>query len=495
MNNFFNSTNFNLFMKLKLIKNQILFALFGLISLTALAQNPPQRIVGGYDVNIEDHPYQVRLNVGCGGVILNENWVLTAIHCTEGQSASRIRVRAGISNLRESSGQSVRVKRIVNVRSFSQGDLSLLELSTPLNLSGPKAKAVPYANSNAPVGSTTIVSGWGQTENGFSPQLKAVDLNLSRYTNRGIFIEARGNNKDSCFGDSGGPLVIGNNGNYTLIGIVSHGSPACKSPGFYGNVARAANDIQSITGIAPNSSNPVTPNPTPNPTPTPTPDPTPTPVSNDAPIGQIVGLRAVINNRYVVAENFGDEPLRSNRPELKGWEEFAVVDAQNGAIALRATVNNRYVVAENRGNSALIANRTRIGSWEKFEWVKNSDGTISLKSLINNRYVTASATGGNLIANATSIGTAQKFRFETVERSRYAKRLASIIQAIWPNPVTDILNVDTSAPVESLSVYDLTGKLVATSQTTQINLSNLEDGTYMLVVNGEKSFSKQIIKK
>lgn len=44
------------------------------------------RIVGGYEVDIADFPYQVSLQRGghfCGGSIIGEKWIITAAHCTE----------------------------------------------------------------------------------------------------------------------------------------------------------------------------------------------------------------------------------------------------------------------------------------------------------------------------------------------------------------------------------------------------------------------------
>jgi len=42
---------------------------------------------------------------------------------------------------------------------------------------------------------------------------------------------------------------------------------------------------------------------------------------------------------------------------------------EDGSVSLLALVNNRYVTAENAGAAPLIANRTAIGPWEQFDLV------------------------------------------------------------------------------------------------------------------------------
>lgn len=46
------------------------------------------RIVGGYEVDISEYPWQLSLryfNVqACGASIISENWALTAAHCVYG---------------------------------------------------------------------------------------------------------------------------------------------------------------------------------------------------------------------------------------------------------------------------------------------------------------------------------------------------------------------------------------------------------------------------
>lgn len=60
---------------------------------------PPAGIVGGTTAAAGDFPFIVSLSKSnshfCGGVLLNANTVVTAAHCSVGQTASSVKVRAG----------------------------------------------------------------------------------------------------------------------------------------------------------------------------------------------------------------------------------------------------------------------------------------------------------------------------------------------------------------------------------------------------------------
>ncbi|MFC4031671.1 xylosidase [Streptomyces polygonati] len=127
--------------------------------------------------------------------------------------------------------------------------------------------------------------------------------------------------------------------------------------------------------------------------------------------GQVVSLRAGVNNDYVTAENGGAAALIANRTAIGVWEQFDLLDAGNGGIALRAHANSRYVTA---GSSPLIADATAIGAAQTFQLIHNSNGTVSLKAQANNMYVTAENAGAAaLIANRTAIGPWEQFALIT----------------------------------------------------------------------------------
>jgi len=55
---------------------------------------------------------------------------------------------------------------------------------------------------------------------------------------------------------------------------------------------------------------------------------------------------------------------------------------------------------------------------------------------------------------------------------------------VFPNPVVDVVNLTSNKEVKSVTIYDLTGKKVkSTNETKQINVSNLAKGTYILQAN------------
>ena len=418
------------------------FALFGITSIHA--QDPGGKIVGGYNVNIQDHPYQVRLNMGCGGAIINRNWIITAEHCTEGMRPSNIVVRAGITRLNQSGGQSIRVKRVVILSRFNGGDISLMELERPLDLSGPNAKAIPYSAGTPPFGSDILVSGWGRTENqNFSNNLKAVVKKLTRYGYGGdnSFLRAEAPGKDSCNGDSGGPLVIGSKGNYTLLGIVSHGSPRCLSPGYYGNVAKFANRIQQVTGTAPGTGGG---NPNPNP---PTPDCTE------------IDFRIKFDNY----------------PEDISWN---IKNASGQIVAS----GKEY---DQRGREISVKECLPSGCYTIEMNDSYGDGLCCQYGQGYYRVIV----NGRTLAEDASFGSRSRKEFcLNSNRIGSTRSVGDLEFAIWPIPAESILNVQMDEEITSLKVVTLKGETVATQEGQNfINIENLASGAYILVVNGIKS--------
>ncbi len=220
------------------------------------------KIKNGEDVLVENHPFQADLG-GCGGTIIGPTWIITAEHCVGGIVGSTVGV-GYTKRSDKSTGQTSVVKRVINFPCPGYCDLSLLELETPLDLTGQYAQAIRYASADVftegyvKKDMECYATGWGQLDpdTGVTPDnlqgalLRFGEVQLSDERIRVEETEGR----MVCRGDSGGPLVVYNSdrSERILVGAVSggEGNP-CSDYGFWGNVANAASWIEEQTGIKP----------------------------------------------------------------------------------------------------------------------------------------------------------------------------------------------------------------------------------------------------
>jgi hypothetical protein len=248
------------------------------------------RIVGGGDANIEDYPWHVALlssggNQYCAGTVLSENWILTAAHC-----GTPNRIRAGVTNRTDLTGQDRFIIQKINHPNYSpySNDVALIQLASPLDLSGPNVKAIPIiTQAHADDGYTdagvmAVITGWGalsqggpgsnilqfaelpivsnedaMTIGGYEPGSITDDMLCAGFLGTG--------GTDACQGDSGGPLVVADPGSalgFSLAGVTSWGIGCAQPlyPGVWARVSYFEDWISMHTGLSWNG--PVTlPNP------------------------------------------------------------------------------------------------------------------------------------------------------------------------------------------------------------------------------------------
>ena len=71
--------------------------------------------------------------------------------------------------------------------------------------------------------------------------------------------------------------------------------------------------------------------------------------------------------------------------------------------------------------------------------------------------------------------------------------------SVYPNPVTDVLNIVSKVAVDNVTVYDILGKVVLQENpgkiSPAINMSNLASGAYLVKVTiGNSSKTVKVIK-
>ncbi|XP_058808144.1 trypsin-1-like [Phymastichus coffea] len=233
---------------------------------------PHGRIVGGTPTSIEEHPWQVSIQMlgfhMCGGSIVSQNFILTAGHCASYLSGW-LSVRVN-SSIKHKDGAVHRVDQIIrhedysiNELGVSVNDVAVLKLRTCIVLGqGSQPVDLFNSNENAPNGVLATISGWGAlTEGGSSPEIlhiahvPIVDKKVCHkaYEFQGglshgqICAAYPQGGKDTCQGDSGGPMVVDGR----QAGIVSWGNGCARKgyPGVYTEIAYFRKWISKNTGV------------------------------------------------------------------------------------------------------------------------------------------------------------------------------------------------------------------------------------------------------
>ncbi|XP_071044169.1 transmembrane protease serine 11D isoform X2 [Parasteatoda tepidariorum] len=132
------------------------------------------RIVGGSDANNKAWPWMVALinnkKFYCGGVLINDRYVLTAAHCTFGVKKNEIIARLGDFDLRSDKGEDykvVEIKRHGQYNRFTlRNDIALLKIQKPVAFNEfTQTVCFPDPTKNY-TGRIATLAGWGRLQGG-----------------------------------------------------------------------------------------------------------------------------------------------------------------------------------------------------------------------------------------------------------------------------------------------------------------------------------------
>ena len=208
----------------------------------------------------------------CSGVLIDQSWVLTAAHCVQGMSATKIQVAVGAYDLTKFTGSRTPVKSIRIHPQFSStslyNDIALVELGVPSPVAPIALFSGESADNTPPslLGKLVTVLGWGLADSSTSwyyPEiLRQVSLPVvadstcdAIYTypiSPAQFCAGYYEGKDACEGDSGGPAVVQVDGKWVHAGIVSAGVSCQLYYGWYGKYTRTSAHLAFIRQSVPN---------------------------------------------------------------------------------------------------------------------------------------------------------------------------------------------------------------------------------------------------
>ncbi|PSN57580.1 hypothetical protein C0J52_00493 [Blattella germanica] len=225
--------------------------------------NDGSRIVGGKPTEVNEFPWMARLSYFnrfyCGGMLINDKYVLTAAHCVKGFMWFMIKVTFGEhdrcnSTLKPESRFVLRA--ITGDFSFMNfdHDIALLRLNDKV----PITDTIP----NVYEGTKAVAAGWGTLHEDGKPSCILQQVEVPVMSNADCKKNTKYNEKmisdnmmcagypdgmkDSCQGDSGGPLAtLREDKKYELIGIVSWGN-GCARPGYPGVYTRVTRYLDWI---------------------------------------------------------------------------------------------------------------------------------------------------------------------------------------------------------------------------------------------------------
>lgn len=232
-------------------------AIVGASTLGVVASGPAGAIIQGEETTVAENPWQVALtadDIGqyCGGSLISDRVVLTAGHCVILTPASEITVRAGVTDLATSDGQSRGVTAVVEhapYETLGVGDLAMLVLDEPFDPSE-LISTLPLATADEEASATTArLTGWGLTDQDLNYHienvLRVTDLPLVSDAECTLDIThdgelcAGGAGANACYGDSGGPLTIETDRGRALVGVASWGDDCDGTiPGAYAEVTK-----------------------------------------------------------------------------------------------------------------------------------------------------------------------------------------------------------------------------------------------------------------
>lgn len=238
------------------------------------------KIIGGAEADISEYPFMVAVGYNfsgafyqfCGGVLISDQYVATAAHCSVGAAPGEVGVLAGTNNIEDGSGLLMTVTDIVVHPEFDElsgvgagYDMAIWKLEEPIDLEASGLETVEMLTAEdaalAADGELATTVGWGVSS---IESTLLQDVHLPVYDTEAcheVYADsinfetqicggAVEGGIDACQGDSGGPLLVRDfdADKWKLAGITSYGNGCAMpgNPGVWGRVSAMSEWAKSV---------------------------------------------------------------------------------------------------------------------------------------------------------------------------------------------------------------------------------------------------------
>ncbi|AZQ64837.1 T9SS type A sorting domain-containing protein [Flammeovirga pectinis] len=188
--------------------------------------------------------------------------------------------------------------------------------------------------------------------------------------------------------------------------------------------------------------------------------------------------------------------------ESTGTKEFTVVVSGNSSVLLEEAKNALEIAyADGEDATTVTQNITLVAEGENdavVTWSSSNEDVITTSGVVTQSFTdqVIDLTATLLLGDET---TTKVFSVTVVKtEAPTAVEKDKVTVKVWPNPSQNKINITSVTPIKTLQIYNLTGQLVyelptpAIGNTTQVDISGLTNGNYILRVNGgHKTFIKQ----
>jgi hypothetical protein len=168
---------------------------------------------------------------------------------------------------------------------------------------------------------------------------------------------------------------------------------------------------------------------------------------------QTFGIYLLANGNYVFQGSVTDVTFPSSATTANTWVH-TVVTYKNGVVKL---YNNNTFVASANLNLNTGSSTFRLGG---------NQAIVEFDDLQFYNYELSASQVGELYSN------------NVLASSDFAQNNLKV--ALYPNPVRDILNIETETEIKSVEIYNLQGQKIKTALSKQVNVADLASGMYMV---------------